>query len=1040
MSSATPFFRAIRIGLAAFGPLFFLPLSEAQVSSVPNVVVDAQIGFALTDSGSPVSLSNPSGVAIAADGTVYVADSSNSRIVQIATQGEINESPASNPARFDATATFLIPSEGLSDPNAVAVGPDGTLYFSDAVKKTLYRVTSPKSNSPVYTQLVYSPAQVPSALAVDPSGNLWVADAGLKEIVEFAPEATTPGKKASVSPMAPTGIAVSSSSLYFTDASTNAVYGQGIELPLLAGFAATSFDFAADYAASRPTGLALDPAGNLFVLDAANKRLVELNPDKPSTAFLVPFSALDAPASMAVGPNGNVYMTSRAQQELTEFVYNGNAINFGAVPARAKSSTVTLNYSFNAAASTTRFYQSVQGGRTSKFSFDNSGCIERRIQPGYTCQQRIHLDHKTDTPGLHKGVVALSDDAGSMIGPMPALSTTTAPIVAFYPGSVTYLSQGSGSYPTLREPQALAVTGTGSDLFVADEGGTLSADGNSYTYAGAVWDYPTGTNAPTQIGKSVLTAPSALAISATGDLYIADYSKGAIYIAHAPNWTSVTLAPIASGLLQHPISLAFDTIGNLYIGDAGSAGLFATSSNPGYVVEVPVALTPFVLNTKVGTKPVIFPQSLTTDAYNNLYIADGGDGQTTYGGLVLVPFPTVAHPIPTPSSIASSYAFNEPTGLGFDQASDLYVLDGYNQNIVTIPITGGATPTAGTPSVLQALPIATGSSLVVWPSGQLITVADLGQNPSYPSSQVISINTQTAAITFGPIPLASSQVESVTAVNVGNQTATFKQTYSETSTDAAAFKGPASVCAGGIAPGGQCTLSFTYKPDQVATTMALFGFSLSTATTPGNFVNATGTGTKLQPTVTLTPATSNGVFNAYLNFKAIASGSNGTPTGTLAIYDETNPSAPVLLAQSAAGGDGAIYPTISGLSVGTHYLEAVYSGDGTYTNATSTEVTVTITASPTNLNGFNCHSSNGGAVGGNIICGAGVSAGTSPQPSGYVVFTVNGTANQVALNSNDQAGFQISNTAAGTYTITASYPAQGNFGASSSSPITITVK
>jgi serine/threonine-protein kinase len=1040
MSSATPLFRAIRIILAAFGPLFFLPLSEAQVTSVPYVVVNAQIGFALTAAGSPVNLANPSGVAIAPDGTIYVADSSNSRIVEIETKGEINESPATTPARIGATAAFLIPSEGLSNPNAIAVGPDGTLYFSDAVKKTLYRVSNPKSDLPVYTQLIYSPAQTPNALAVDPSGNLWVADAGLKEIVEFSPGATSPGKKASVSPMVPTGIAVSASSLYFADANTHAVYGQGAERPLLTGFAGTGFDFAADQAAFRPTGLALDAAGNLFVLDATNKRLVEVNPNQASTAFLVPFAGLDSPASLAVGPTGNLYLTSRTQQELTEFVYNGNAIDFGVVPTKVKSSTVTLNYSFNSATSTTRFYQSVRGGRTTKFSFDNNVCIKPRILPGYSCQEQFHLDHQIDTPGLHKGVVALSDEAGSMIGPIPTQSTTAAPIIAFYPGSMIYLSQGSGSYPTLREPQALAVTGTGSDLFVADEGGTLSADGNSYTYAGAVWDYPAGTNAPTQIGKTVLVAPSALAISATGDLYIADYSTGTISIAHAPNWTSLTVDPLPAGTLQHPISLAFDTAGNLYIGDAGSTGLFATSSNPGFVVKVPVTGSPFVLNTKVGTKPVIFPQSLTTDTNNNLYIADGGDGQTTYGGLVLVPFPTPANPTPPPSYIASSYSFNEPTGLGFDQASDLYVLDGYNQNIVIIPITAGATPTIGTPSVLQTLPIATGSSLVVWPSGQQITVADLGYNPSYPSSQVISINTQTAAITFGPIPLGSSQMQSVTAVNVGNQTATFKQTYSETSTDTTAFKGPSSVCSGGIAPRGQCTLSFTYKPDQVATTTAQFGFSLSTATTPGNFVNATGTGTKLQPTVTLTPATSNGVFNAYLNFKAIAAGSNGTPTGTISIYDETNPGAPVLLAQSGAGGDGAIYPTISGLSVGTHYLEAVYSGDGTYLGATSTEVTVTITAAPTNLNGFNCNSSNGGAVGGNIICGAGVSAGTSPQPSGYIIFTVNGTPNQVALNTNDQASFQISNTPAGTYTITASYPAQGNYAASSSSPTTITVK
>ena len=204
-----------------------LPLAEAQVASVPTVVVDAQLAYALTASGSAIGLSNPAGVAVGPDGTIYIADSANSRIVEIASQGAINESPATNPAKIGGTATFLTPTGGLSDPNAVAVGPDGTLYFSDAVKKVVYRISSPESATPVYTKLTYSASQTPSALAVDSSGDLWVADAGLKEIVEFGPSASTTSNTMNVSPLAPTGIAVSASSVYFTDATNHAVYGEG---------------------------------------------------------------------------------------------------------------------------------------------------------------------------------------------------------------------------------------------------------------------------------------------------------------------------------------------------------------------------------------------------------------------------------------------------------------------------------------------------------------------------------------------------------------------------------------------------------------------------------------------------------------------------------------------------------------------------------------------------------------------------------------------------------------------------------------------
>jgi sugar lactone lactonase YvrE len=1032
MSSARSLFRATTIALTAFGLFLVVPLGEAQVPSVPKVVVDAQIAFALTASGSPVSLSNPSGVATAPDGTIYVADSSNSRIVRIATQGAIDESPATNPANIGATAKFLIPSDGLSDPNAVAVGPDGTLYFSDAVKKALYRVTNPGSDSPVYTQLNYSPAQAPSALAVDPSGDLWVADAGIKEIVEFAPTATSATKRASVSPMVPTGIAVSASSLYFTDAATNAVYGQKMQTPLLAGFAGVRFDFAADLAAARPTGLALDPAGNLFVLDASSKRLVELNPDAPAVAFLVPFSGLDSPASLAVGPTGNLYITNRGQQDLTELVYNGNAINFGDVVAGKNSSTVTLNYSFNAPATATHLYQRMLGDKTRKFSFDGDGCIAATIKPGFTCQQQFHVNYGTGTSGLQKGVVALANDAGDVLGAINSYAQSQAAVVAFYPGTLSYLSQSSPN-PALLEPQAFVATGTGSDVFIADEGGVGS--GNTYTYNGAVWDYPQPSGTPTKIGSSTFVAPSALALDAAGDLYIADYNLGAVYIAPATNRAKITKLTIPGGVtLYHPIALTFDPNGNLYIGDTGPAGGGASAQYPGFIVKVPTSGNATKLSYSISGAPVIFPQALVTDTSGNLYIADGGDGQTTLGDLVVVPAHTG-----TPAYISTgSYTLSEPAGLGFDPALNLYVLDGYNARVLIIPVTLAAT--TGVPSfeaaalLPQTIPIATGSSMFVWPSGQEITVTDIGYLPPSPVTQVVTLKSQTANISFGPIPLGSSQNGTVTALNVGNVTANFTPTYTETG-DTGGFSATTPVCSGGIAPQGQCNIAFTYQPDQLGTTTAQFSFYVNSVATASNYVNATGQSSKATATVTLQVQNNPLTYDAGDNVIAIVSGNFGTATGTVAIYDGTTLLTTVTL---QGNGDGYYYIPNGTLQVGSNSLTAVYSGNGEYATATSPAVIVTVAPAPTSLTSY-CYSSNGGTPGGNIVCGANISSATAAQPTGNVVFTVNGTPTTEPL-VNQSANFTLTNVGKGTYTIVVSYAAQGNYAASTATPVTVVIK
>jgi hypothetical protein len=412
--------------------------------------------------------------------------------------------------------------------------------------------------------------------------------------------------------------------------------------------------------------------------------------------------------------------------------------------------------------------------------------------------------------------------------------------LAFYPGTLSDLSQSS-PYPSLLEPQAVVVTGSGSDLFVADEGGKQV--GNTYTSNGAVWDYPQPSGTPTKIGGSTFVAPSALALDASGDLYIADYNLGAVYTAPAANRSSVTQLTISGVTLYHPIALAFDPSGNLYIGDTGPDGTSASATNPGFIVKVPAGGgTATKLSYTISGAPVIFPQALTTDTAGNLYIADVGDGQTTFGDLVVVPANTgIPSYIPT-----GSYTLNGPAGLGFDPALNLYVLDGYNARVLTIPVTLAATtetPSFGTAALLpQTIPIVTGSSMLIWPSGQEITITDIGDSQSSPATQVVTLETKTANIAFGPTPLGSSQSGTVTAMNVGNVTANFTPQYTETG-DTAGFTANLPVCSGGIASQQQCKISFTYQPDQVGSTTAQFSFYTNSAATPSNYVNASGTST-----------------------------------------------------------------------------------------------------------------------------------------------------------------------------------------------------
>ena len=200
------------------------------------------------------------------------------------------------------------------------------------------------------------------------------------------------------------------------------------------------------------------------------------------------------------------------------------------------------------------------------------------------------------------------------------------------------------------------------------------------------------------------------------------------------------------------------------------------------------------------------------------------------------------------------YTLNGPAGLGFDPALDLYVLDGYNARVLTIPVTSAATtetPSFGTAALLpQTIPIVTGSSMLIWPSGQEITITDIGDSSSSPATQVVTLDTETANIALGPTPLGSSQNGTVTAMNVGNVTANFTPQYTETG-DTAGFTANLPVCSGGLASQQQCKINFTYQPDQVGSTTAQFSFYVNSAATPSNYVNASGTSNNATATVAL---------------------------------------------------------------------------------------------------------------------------------------------------------------------------------------------
>jgi tripartite motif-containing protein 71 len=237
---------------------------------------------ALTNSITlPGSGSAPSGIAVASDGSVYVADQANSVV-----------------DHFTAGGTFLSTfiSSGLFAPTGMAFGPDGYLYVANqGVGNNSYISRFDSSGNPV-DGTPFVPASTglfdPGAIAFGPDGNLYIADSGngaVDKVIRTTAAFSTliPAGCPSTPFSIPEGVAFSNVSLYVSDEGSGCGGGGG-------PFGVYKYDtsgnlqstFVATNVLSTPVDLAFGPNGNLFVTDGT-PRVAEF--DGTTGAYLTDF-------------------------------------------------------------------------------------------------------------------------------------------------------------------------------------------------------------------------------------------------------------------------------------------------------------------------------------------------------------------------------------------------------------------------------------------------------------------------------------------------------------------------------------------------------------------------------------------------------------------------------------------------------------------------------------------------------------------------------------------------------------------------------
>ncbi|WP_430782560.1 hypothetical protein [Actinoplanes sp. G11-F43] len=111
--------------------------------------------------GVDVPLGSPNTIALGADGTLFIADSTMSRVYALAGDGTITIRV--DPARLGGPINTI---------NALTVSGDGTLYLADRENARIVEVPPGAGERPIST-----PAPLPASLAADGNGDVWIASA-----------------------------------------------------------------------------------------------------------------------------------------------------------------------------------------------------------------------------------------------------------------------------------------------------------------------------------------------------------------------------------------------------------------------------------------------------------------------------------------------------------------------------------------------------------------------------------------------------------------------------------------------------------------------------------------------------------------------------------------------------------------------------------------------------------------------------------------------------------------------------------------------
>ncbi len=254
-----------------------------------SVSADQVIG---TAGSQPGQFQQPRDLALAPDGSIYVADTFNNRIQHLAADGSVLQVWGS----FADISKGQAPGGTFFEPWGIAVGADGSVYVADTWNHRIQKFTADGKfvNMWGYFGQAETPFAIwgPRDIAIDSKGHIFVTDTGNKRIVVY-------------------------------DADGNSVTQFGST-----GLQPGQFD--------EPVGIAIDKDGAVYIADTWNQRIQVMVPSADGSylplnnweVYAWYGQSLDNKPFVALDNNGNLYTTDPEGSRVLHFTSTGTFVNY----------------------------------------------------------------------------------------------------------------------------------------------------------------------------------------------------------------------------------------------------------------------------------------------------------------------------------------------------------------------------------------------------------------------------------------------------------------------------------------------------------------------------------------------------------------------------------------------------------------------------------------------------------------------------------------------------------------------------------------